>query len=237
MTGVQTCALPIWYFAGTDEERAKELNEFFANPKVRGIFCAKGGWGSARLLDKLDFSIIKNNPKVLVGFSDITTLLNAIHAITGLITFHGPVGNSSWNAFTNEYFVSVAMHANKISFIHPENKTSDIIVFRPGVCEGELVGGNLTVLTAMLGTGYIPDFKNKILFLEEAHEEPYSIDRMLTQLKMSGVLNSVQGIVFGKCTECEAEEPQKSFTVQEVLQQHFSGLSVPVMVEIGRAHV
>ena len=225
------------YFAGTDEERANELNAFFANQEVRAVFCAKGGWGSSRLLELLNFNRIRENPKILMGFSDITTLLNAIYSKTGLVTFHGPVGNSSWNSFTIEHFISVVMQAQKTNFVFPEGKQKEATTLNGGSCTGELVGGNLTVLAAMVGTGFLPMFKNKILFLEEAHEEPYSIDRMLTQLKLSGVFDEVKGIVFGKCTECEAEEPEKSFTVQEVLQQHFANAGIPVLSGAAFGHV
>ena len=222
------------YFSGTDEQRANELNSLFANKDIKGIFCAKGGWGCARLLDKIDYSLIRNNPKVLIGFSDISVLLNAIFAKTGMITFHGPVGNSGWNEFSSDSFRSVVMNAEKVDF--PKD-TEAPVTLHAGVCKGQLAGGNLTVLCAIIGSGFLPDFKNKILFLEEAHEEPYSIDRMLTQLKLAGVLEAVSGIVFGRCTSCEAEEPGKSFTLEEVLRQHFEPLGIPVMLEAMTGHI
>ncbi len=225
------------YFAGTDEVRAKELNEFFADKKVKGIFCMKGGWGCARLLDKLDYKIIKENPKVLIGFSDITTLLVAITTKTGLITYHGPVGNSGWNDFTKNAFVNVIQNSKPYTFdANPINEEA-IITINSGKASGELFGGNLTVLSSIIGSGYLPDWKGKILFLEEAKEEPYSIDRMLTQLKLSGVLNSVSGIVFGKCAKCVAEEPLKSFTLNEVLLQHFKPLKIPVFFGTMIGHI
>jgi muramoyltetrapeptide carboxypeptidase len=225
------------YFAGTDAVRAKELNDFFADKKIKGIFCMKGGWGCARLLDKIDYKIIKENPKVFIGFSDITALLLAITAKTGLITYHGPVGNSGWNDFTKTAFVNVTQYAKPYSFdVNPVGEEA-IITINPGKASGELFGGNLTVLTSIIGSGYLPDFKGKLLFLEEAKEEPYSIDRMLTQLKLNGVLNSVNGIIFGKCAKCLAEEPQKSFTLNEVLLQHFKPLKVPVFFGAMIGHI
>ena len=153
----------------------------------------KGGWGCARILDKIDYEMIKKNPKVLIGFSDITALLLAITHKTKLITFHGPVGNSGWNDFTKNIFTNVTMFKKPFNF--PENPAGEDkpFVITGGKASGELVGGNLTVLSALIGSDYLPDWKNKILFLEEAKEEPYSIDRMLTQLKLSGVLNSISG--------------------------------------------
>ena len=225
------------YFAGTDELRANEINELFANKNVKGIFCMKGGWGCARLLDKIDYALIEKNPKVLIGFSDITALLIAITTKTGLITFHGPVGNSGWNDFTKSVFTNVTMSSKTFQF--PENPSSEStpVMINPGKASGELVGGNLTVLSSLVGSGYVPDWKNKILFLEEVKEEPYSIDRMLTQLKLSGVLNSINGFVFGKCAKCLAEEPLKSFTFHEVLTQHIQPLGIPAFYGAMIGHI
>ncbi|MBC7862106.1 MAG: LD-carboxypeptidase, partial [Bacteroidia bacterium] len=193
------------YFAGSDELRAKELNEFFADKTVKGIFCAKGGWGCARLLEKIDFALIEKNPKVLIGFSDITVLLNAIYAKTGLITFHGPVGNSGWNDFTTNSFKSVIMNAEKTIFPVGPKEEDKPMTLAKGTASGILLGGNLTVLTGIIGSKFLPEWKNKILFLEEAKEEPYSVDRMLTQMKLAGILKNISGFVFGKCTKCDAE--------------------------------
>jgi muramoyltetrapeptide carboxypeptidase len=215
------------YFAGTDELRANEINELFADKTVKGIFCMKGGWGCARLLDKIDYALIEKNPKVLIGFSDITSLLVAITAKTGLVTFHGPVGNSGWNDFCKSVFTSVVMTPK--SFNYPENPLTEnkTTLINSGKASGILYGGNLTVVTSLIGSAYLPDWKNKILFLEEVKEEPYSIDRMLTQLKQSGILNSINGLVFGKCVKCLAEEPLKSFTFHEVILQHMQPLGIP----------
>jgi len=225
------------YFAGTDELRANELNEFFADKKIKGIFCMKGGWGCARILDKIDYDVIRKNPKVLIGFSDITALLLAITHKTKLITFHGPVGNSGWNDFTKNVFTNITMLNKPFNF--PENPASEEkpFVITGGKASGELVGGNLTVLSALIGSNYLPDWKNKILFLEEAKEEPYSIDRMLTQLKLSGVLNAISGFVFGKCAKCLAEEPQKAFTFHEVIVQHIKPLGIPAFYGAMIGHI
>lgn len=225
------------YFAGTDELRAAELNTFFADSNIKGIFCMKGGWGCARLLDKLDFKLIENNPKVLIGFSDITTLLIAITAKTGLVTFHGPVGNSGWNTWTSNVFKSVTMNsAIPAAFINP-NAEDAIVTINPGTVSGELIGGNLTVIASLMGTVYLPDWKGKILFLEEVKEEPYSIDRMLTQLKLCGVLDVITGFVFGKCAKCLAEEPQKAFTFHEVILQHIKPLGIPAFYGAMIGHI
>ncbi len=225
------------YFSGTDEFRANEINELFANKSIKGIFCMKGGWGCARILDKIDYNIIQKNPKVLIGFSDITSLLIAINAKTGLITFHGPVGNSGWNDFTKSVFNNVVMLPNAYSFpVNPMNEDK-IVTINSGKASGVLIGGNLTVLSGIIGSNYLPDWKNKILFLEEAKEEPYSIDRMLTQLKLSGVLNSISGFVFGKCAKCEAEEPLKAFTFDQVIKQHIQPLGIPAFYGAMIGHI
>lgn len=225
------------YFAGTDEVRANELNELFADKSIKGIFCMKGGWGCARILDKIGYNIIQKNPKVIVGFSDITALLLAITAKTGLVTFHGPVGNSGWNDFTKSVFTNVAMTPKVCELpVNPLTEDKTVTIFK-GKATGELVGGNLTVLSALIGSNYLPEWKNKILFLEEAKEEPYSIDRMLTQLKLSGVLDSISGFVFGKCAKCEAEEPLKAFTFHEVILQHIQPLGIPAFYGAMVGHI
>jgi muramoyltetrapeptide carboxypeptidase len=225
------------YFSGTDEFRAKELNDFFADKTIKAIFCMKGGWGCARILDKINYEQIKVNPKILIGFSDITTLLVAITNKTGLVTFHGPVGNSGWNDFTKTVFTEVCLKGSVYAF--PENPITEekIVTINKGTATGQLMGGNLTVLSGIVGSSYLPDFKNKILFLEEAKEEPYSIDRMLTQLKLCGVLDSISGFVFGKCAKCLAEEPLKAFTFDEVIRQHIIPLGIPAFYGAMIGHI
>ncbi len=225
------------YFAGTDEFRAKELNDFFADKTIKAIFCMKGGWGCARILDKINYEQIKNNPKILIGFSDITSLLIAITTKTGLVTFHGPVGNSGWNDYTKHVFNEVCIKGSVYSY--PENPITEdkIVTINKGTAKGQLIGGNLTVLSSIVGSSYLPNFKNKILFLEEAKEEPYSIDRMLTQLKLCGVLDDISGFVFGKCAKCLAEEPLKAFTFDEVIQQHIKPLGIPAFYGTMIGHI
>lgn len=225
------------YFAGTDELRAKELNTFFADKEVKAIFCMKGGWGCARLLDKLDYAAIKKNPKVLMGFSDITSLLIAIYNKTGLVTFHGPVGNSGWNDFSVDYIKRVLMNKEAVTYAYPEKDDDKPYTINGGKAKGILIGGNLTVLAGIIGSNYLPDWKNKIIFLEEVEEEPYAIDRMLTQLKLAGVLDKISGFVFGKCVKCLAEEPQKAFTLKEVLEQHLKPLGIPAFYGAMIGHI
>lgn len=224
------------YFAGTDEVRANELNTFFSNPEIKGIFCMKGGWGCARIIDKLNYDLIKKNPKVLIGFSDITTLLNVIYAKTGLVTFHGPVGNSGWNDFSTDAFRNVIMNGLAAEMPLSLKAEDTMTTINKGIANGILVGGNLSVLTGLLGSSYLPDWNGKILFLEEVKEEPYRIDKMFTQLKLNGILDSISGLVLGKFSKCTAEEPDKAFTFMQVLEQHIKPLGIPAFYGAAFGH-
>ncbi len=220
------------YFSGTDSLRAKDLMDQFQDPLIKAIFCIKGGWGAARILDKLDYDIIKKNPKLIIGFSDITSVLLAIYQKTGLVTFHGPVGVSSWEDFTLQSFLEIT--SGKLSFPIP---STELITYKLGQVEGTLIGGNLSVLCSLLGTPYFPNCDGGILFLEETHEEPYSIDRMLTSLHLAGVFKDIQGLILGQFTHCEAEHPELSFTVQEVLNQHLASFEGPIITNAPIGHV
>ena len=198
------------YLAGTDGDRAADVNAMFADKKVNAILSIRGGWGCNRILPLLDYDLIKKNPKALIGYSDITSLLVAIYARTGLVTFHGPVGTSTWNTFSLDYFKKILFEGEMVTMQNPKvigdnlAQTKDRIeTITGGRAKGRLVGGNLTVFTAMLGSEYLPDWKNVILFVEDDSEQPYRIDRMLTQLKLAGILKKLSGFVFGKCTKCE----------------------------------
>jgi len=224
------------YFSALDEDRAGEFMELVQDDEVDAIFFIRGGWGCARLLPHLDFEAISDNPKIIMGFSDITTLLNAISAKTGLVTFHGPGGNSTWNDYSVAYIKDLLVNARSISY---QNTVSDlrITTYKSGTAEGELFGGNLSVLCGLMGSEYLPSFEGKILFLEDVHEEPYRIDRMLTQLSLDGTLEKVAGIVLGNFRKCGAEEPDRSFTLEEVFEHHFSKSSVPVFYGIQIGHI
>lgn len=222
------------YLAGTDEERASDVNAMFADTEVDAILCVRGGWGSSRILPLLDYDMIRENPKIMIGYSDITALLNAIHAKTGLITFHGPVGRSAWNSFTRGYFQSILFDGETITMNNPtaigNNLTQvrdRVITINPGKASGRLLGGNLTVLTAMMGSEYLPDWNDAILFLEDVGEDIYRVDRMITQLKLNGVLDNIGGFVFGKCTECGPGDGFSSLTMEEVFNDHIRPLNIP----------
>lgn len=216
------------YFSASDENRAKELMSLITDPEINGIFTIRGGWGCARIVDLLDYDLIKANPKVIMGFSDLTTLLNAISSRTGLVTFHGPNGNSTWNDYSVKYIQELLIDGKKFEYQNSSSMDQKIKVYSKGTAIGPLYGGNLSVLSGLTGSEFLPDWKGKILFIEDVNEEPYRIDRMLTQLKLAGIFDQVAGIILGGFRKCVPEEPDRSFTLDEVFEQHFNGLSIPV---------
>lgn len=220
--------------AGTDRDRAADVMAMFTDPTVKAVLPVRGGWGCARILPHLDFEAIRRNPKVLVGYSDLTALILALHAKTGLIAFHGPNGASEWNATSADWFTRVVLRGEAVTFANPREKGDTLAQteFRtktivPGMARGRLLGGNLSVLTALLGSPYLPDFRGAILFLEDVNEAPYRVDRMLTQLALAGVLRSVAGVVWGTCRECEPDAGFGSLTIPDLLDDHVKPLGVP----------
>ncbi|MFD2532244.1 S66 peptidase family protein [Gracilimonas halophila] len=212
------------YLAGTDQERLEDLMNMFKDPKVDGIMCIRGGWGCNRILPYIDYDVIRSNPKVFCGFSDITSLHMAFYERSDLYTFHGPVGKSVWNSFTTDSFKSIIWNGEEVEYMIPDN-SKDQFTITPGTAEGRLIGGNLSVLVSMIGSEYLPSFEGAILFLEDIGESVYRIDRMLTQLKLAGVLDQLSGFVFGKCTECSAGN--NSLTLEQVFEDHISPLNIP----------
>lgn len=222
------------HLAGTDEERAGDLNSMFADDEIKAIICIRGGSGAARILPLIDYKLIKRNPKPLLGYSDITALHNAIHAKTGLITFHGPNGTGSWNSFNAKQFEDIFFDKNWVTFQNEDLKSDDLVIktnriltLRSGVAEGKILGGNLTVLTALSGSSYLPDFKDSILFLEDIGEDPYKIDRMMSTLKLNGTLDQIKGFVFGQCTDCTPSGGYGSLTLDDILDDYILPLGIP----------
>jgi muramoyltetrapeptide carboxypeptidase len=216
------------YLAGTDEDRAADINTFFRDPSIHAII-AWGGWGAARILSRINYDAIRRNPKIFMGYSDITSLLLAIHQRTGLVTFHGPY---ELTPFALSHIRRVLFDAKAIALRNPkgdgpvqiENRVRTIT---PGRARGRILGGNLTVLTTIMGSDYLPSWKGSILFLEDKGEQIYRVDRMFTQLKLAGVLDQISGFVLGRCTDCNPGEGYGSLTLDEVLQDHIAPLAVP----------
>jgi muramoyltetrapeptide carboxypeptidase len=226
------------YFAGTDAERAADVNAMFADPEVDAVFALRGGWGTARILPAVDFDLIRRNPKVLVGYSDITSLLNAVYARSGLVSFHGPMGVSRWTPYPLEHFRRLLFDAEAIEFSNPVGTGGDLVqredrvrTITPGTARGRLVGGNLSVLAGIVGSGYVPPWEGSILFLEDVDEGIHRMDRMLTQLALAGVLGTIRGFVFGKCTDCgTGNSPGGGYgspTLDRVLAEHVAPLGIP----------
>ena len=228
------------YFAGTDKERANDLNAMFADPEVDGIIPFRGGWGSNRILEYLDYAMIRDNPKPLIGFSDITSLLLAIYENSGLVTYHGPVGKSSWTDFTVSYFKKAVMQTQpfvmKSGHRDSETEMDPIYTIHPGKTRGKLLGGNLSVLTSMIGSSYLPQWEGSILFIEDVGEDVYRIDRMITQMKLNGILEEINGFIFGQCTHCP-EGSGYHFTLEQILKNHLKGLSIPAFAGANIGHI
>lgn len=234
------------YLAGTDAQRAEDLNAMFADRQVDAIFCLRGGYGSSRLLPLLDYDLIRANPKVLMGYSDITALLCAIHQRTGLVTFHGPIAGDNFTEYSYEQFRRTLMNKRSGQLLAPPppfddpgpgrvEKDNRLSLFRGGIAEGPLLGGNLSLLCHLMGTPYQPDFAGRILFLEDVYEAPYRVDRMLTQLKLAGALDAVAGIAFGKFTE--AKTSRNTFSMEQVLKERTADLQVPIIRGLMIGHV
>lgn len=219
------------YLAGTDKERASDMNSMFVNPEIDGIMAVRGGWGCARILPHLDFKAISQKPKVYCGFSDNTTLHHAFMTLCGLRTFHGPNGNSEWTDLTKQNFESVVMKGELSTF----KSNSQVETLVSGKAKGKLVGGNLSILTTTLGTPYQADFSNTILFIEDIGEDTYKIDRMLSHLEQAGVLSKMNGFVFGKCTDCSAGS-SPTFSLLEVLRHHIEPHQVPAIYNVDIGH-
>lgn len=234
------------YLAGSDRQRAEDVNWAFGDPDIDAIFCLRGGYGTMRTLPYLDYNLITSNPKVITGFSDITGIINPIHARTGLVTFHGPVAEQTFSDYTLEEFKKVMVNpsapvtiASPPPFEAGEGKVelaNRITRFVGGKARGRLIGGNLTLLAHLVGTPYEPDFRDRILFLEDVDEAPYRIDRMLTHLWLGGRLQQCAGIVLGKFTR--SDDDGNTFTLEEVFQQRFEELGLPCIrgLMIGHVH-
>jgi len=234
------------YLAGSDRERAADLNAMYADPAVRAVFTVHGGWGCARILPFLDWSTIRDNPKLLIGFSDVTALHLAFAARAGFPTIHGPNAANSWQEMSWNSLWRLAFQGETPAFRNPDLATLDptqqdrwrTTAIRPGKSSGKLIGGNLSIVTSLVGTPWLPDLTGAILFIEESAEAEYRVDRMLTQLEEAGILRRLAGVVFGQCTRCQIDvEHYSGFSVAQVLQQHFQPLGIPAFAGANIGHV
>ena len=224
------------YFAGSAEARARDLMQMFERADVRAIVCARGGYGSNYLLPLLDLDVLRRNPKLLVGYSDITSLLTWIHDETGLITLHGPMVAKD---FAHEDGVNVESWFGAVEGRDLVASSSEISGFKTmveGDTQGELYGGCLSILVASLGTRYEIETGGTILFLEDIGTKPYQVDRMLMQMKYAGAFDGVKGIVFGEMLDC-VQPGGQTYTLEDVIVRVLGDLDVPIAYGFPSGHV
>ena len=229
------------YLAGNDKDRVDDLNLMFRDTQIDAIFCSRGGYGTPRIINEIDFEAIKKNPKIFVGYSDITSLNLAIWQKTGLINFSGPMVavemGKGIDPFTELRFWETLKSTEQIGELrNPYNSSVQIV--KPGKAKGRLLGGCLSLINVVLGTPYCPDFNNAILFIEDIEEEPYRIDRYLAQLKMAGILHQINGLVIGQFVDCVPSEPEKpNLKLDQIFDDYFSDLDIPIISNFAYGHV
>ena len=227
------------YLSGTDEVRARDINNMFADDEVDAIICIRGGYGAMRTLDKLDYEMISKHPKIFAGFSDITALHIALLNRCDLATFHAPMAvgwaDGPMDDFSRESMYKALMHAEPMGeLVNPpeyEKKTVN-----PGIAEGTLVGGNLMLITSSLGTPWEINTKDRILFIEEVSERTYCVDRMLTQLRLAGKFDDCAGVVFGDFADCNIEYPEFGLTLEEIIRDVVAPCGKPVFTGLRCGH-
>lgn len=225
-----------WYgFGGEDSVRAQDINEMFENDNIDAIFAIRGGYGSIRFIDDLNYEIIKKNPKIFSGFSDVTTLLIAINEKTGLVTYHGPMSSNFKDipVITEESFNKTFVEDGNFNLLEFDNTYS---IMNEGIGEGKITGGNLSLVVASLGTPYEIKTEGKILFLEETGEASYRIDRMLQQLKLAGKFNNLKGIILGDFKSAKRADPT-DMTLDEVFRDNFGAMNIPIIKDFKSGHV
>ncbi|MGA7161051.1 MAG: LD-carboxypeptidase [Bacteroidota bacterium] len=229
------------FLAGTDEERAADVNEMFADKEVKAIIAVRGGYGTPRLLPLINYSLIKRNPKILVGYSDLTALQLALYKKTGLVSFSGPmVGVEMFKGidpFTEEHFWQMITSTKKSGPLNNPD-SSPLQPMGKGKASGLLIGGNLSLITSITGTPYLPSFKNSILFIEEIEEEPYRFDRMMNQAALAGIFKDTKGIIIGELTDINPADTAKPYlTVEQILADHLSIFRKPILLGLAYGHV
>jgi muramoyltetrapeptide carboxypeptidase len=232
------------HLAGTDEQRLADFHAAFEDSEVKAVWCVRGGYGCTRILPQIDYKLIRQHPKILIGYSDVTALLNAIYQRTGLVGFHGPVGATPFTEYNLEHLNAILVDAKAphlISLSQKNIENSDAAyqpyVIREGEAKGQLVGGNLCLLASMAGTPFQVDFKNKLVFLEDVGEKPYRIDRMLTQLLQSSNLHLAKGIILGIFEDCQPKNEEFSLTLMDTLKERLGGLNIPVLYGFSFGHI
>ncbi|HLF20570.1 MAG TPA: LD-carboxypeptidase [Bacteroidota bacterium] len=229
------------YLAGTDEQRAIDLNEMLRDRNVRAILALRGGYGTPRILSEIDYNAARRNPKIIVGYSDMTALQLAMFKKIGLITFSGPmVSVEMWNVidpYTEEHFWQIITSSSKIGrLMNPGNEPMQTL--RDGKAVGRLLGGNFSLVASLIGTPYLPDLRKAILILEEVDEAPHRVDRMFAQLQNTGILKKASGLLLGKFTDCVPSDASKPhLTVDQVLEDVSRRVTCPVLSNIQYGHI
>lgn len=232
----ETCYLNYkGYLAGDDEKRVKDIEFMFNDRNINGILCLRGGYGTPRILDKINYNIIRNNPKVFIGYSDITALHIAFNQKCNLVTYHGIMASTSpnWDEFTYKSFIEMINMEDKLELKNPDNEK--IYTITNGQVRGKIVGGNLSLIASTIGSEYEIDVKNKILFIEEIGENIYKLDRMLTQLELSGKFEQCSGIIFGDFEKCEKEN-EDDFNIYDLLIDKVKNYKKPCIYNLQSGH-
>ncbi|MGL4252493.1 MAG: S66 peptidase family protein [Fusobacteriaceae bacterium] len=239
----ESCNGEYGYLSGSDQLRASDLNKFFSDETISGIFCMRGGYGAPRILDLIDYEVVKRNPKIFIGYSDITALHLAFNQKSNLITYHSPMPSTEFYKIVDEYTLKSFLNniMERENFLENEKlienpEEQKLITLVHGKAQGELIGGNLTLIASLMGTPYEIDTKGKILFLEDIDEEPYRIDRMLTQLRLAGKFQEAAGIILGAFTNCEAKNPERSLSLEEVIADTVLSSGKPVIKNLAAGH-
>lgn len=236
----ESCGQKYGYLSGTDEVRACDVNRMFLDDEVDAIMCVRGGYGTTRMLDLLDYEAIAAHPKIFMGFSDITAMHIAMLQKAELATFHGPMATSDWTEEMHPFSFASMMRA--IGTAEPMGALQNAPDYHarrmvnPGCAEGQLVGGNLTLIASLLGTPYELDTKGRILFIEEIGEHTYCVDRLLTQLRLAGKFEDCAGVVFGDFNNCEIEYPQFGLTIEEIIRDVVAPCGKPVFTGLQSGH-
>lgn len=226
----------VGYLAGTDQERLDELHRMMSDDTLDALICVRGGYGVLRILDQVDFSLLAASPKLLVGYSDITALQLGLFKHTQMISVSGPMVALEWRdpeGLSCRHFLALTHHAFEPGPIDPERNQETLVA---GSAEGVLLGGNLSLITRLIGTRHLPDLKGAILFLEEVGETPYRVDGLLAHLQLAGILDELAGIVLGGFTDGEVEHGKSSLTMQEVFEDYFGDLGIPVATGLRYGH-
>jgi muramoyltetrapeptide carboxypeptidase len=226
------------YLAGTDQERADDLNSMFADKKIKAIFCVRGGYGTIRMLNYLDYGLIRRHPKILIGFSDITSLEFALWSKAGLVSYYGPMvavdfSSTKVNCFTEKNVGEMLL--GNCAVPYTMRRVSNWKIYKKGQAQGRLLGGCLSLINPLIGTAYMPDLKGALLFIEDVNEDPYQIDKAFHQWKHAGILENLAGLIIGKMTKCKVRKPP-TLTLDQVIRDMVPYIPGPVVANVDFGH-